>query len=87
MNHKNGLGRKTYELDEDEKKIIELIRQGEFVSSGGDRKVSYTLLRLRRNGVIENHGSRTKPEWRISEKYREMPKVIVDLDKGFWMWV
>lgn len=47
--------------------LIEKIRSGSKVSNGNDKRVGYALTKLRRQGLIENTGTRTKPNWVLIE--------------------
>lgn len=77
-----------YQLDEDEKELYDLIARGESVTSGYNAKARNTLNRLCRNGMIKNHGTRSRPVWRICEDWKQRNYMVVDLeDESFWNWV
>lgn len=77
-----------YRLDEDESALYHAIKAGVRVTSQGNTKFSHTLNRLRRNGLIFNHGSRANPDWKISETWKQKKFLILDLeDESFWNWV
>lgn len=78
----------TYRLDEDELALYRAISAGARVTSGGSTKVNRTLQRLCRNGLIFNHGSRSKPDWKPSQTWKQKKFLILDLeDESFWNWV
>jgi hypothetical protein len=62
------VGVKKTRNDDLDEILVEKIRQGIPVTSGGDRETKNSLLRLRRNGIIFNQGSKQKPKWVLKEK-------------------
>lgn len=67
------IGNRTYELDDVELLLYFDIRHGKKVTSKGDKNLVSALTRMRRNGLIENHGTRSNPEWRASDLWKTAP--------------
>lgn len=66
---------RTRELDSS---LVEKIRQGLPVTSGGSKEITNALTRLRRNGIIYNQGTRKNPKWVLVETLKNPEWVLVE---------
>lgn len=65
---------RTYELDDLEKELYLKIKEGIRVSrTQVNSPDAYALTRLRRNGLIENHGTRSRSIWVLSDNWKQWP--------------
>jgi hypothetical protein len=78
-----------YTLDDGEKCLLDRIKNGKEVLTPHSNGARLCQQRLVRNGLIENHGTRSRPDWRPSEKWKQDARVIiVDVeDESFWNWL